>query len=312
MSAGSVFVAGSLHYDILIESPRLPARDETLMGGPMRFACGGKGGNQAVAAARHGVETAFGGAVGADRFGDTLLAHLSEAGVDVTQVARIEDAQSGASVAILEETGDYGAVVATGANRLIQPDAIALPEGVGWLVLQNEIPEPVNLSLAEKAKAVGARVALNAAPWRTMSADQYALTDLLIVNRVEAGGLFGAPVEPPSDAARLLEHAPEGPDAVIVTLGADGLVYRDRDAAPRTLAAWDVAALSAHGAGDWFVGALVSALSRGDSLNRAADYAAAAAALYVTTEPEERLTLDEARTRAFMASAHRRASSPPV
>lgn len=312
MSAASVFVAGSLHYDILIEAPRLPARDETLMGGPMRFACGGKGGNQAVAAARHSVETAFGGAVGADRFGDALLAHLNDAGVDISQVASIDEAQSGASVAILEEAGDYGAVVATGANRLIEPDAIALPERVGWLVLQNEIPESVNLHLAEKAHAAGARVVLNAAPWRPMSADLYALTDFLIVNRVEAGGLLGAPIETPADAARLLAHAPEGPDALIVTLGADGMVYRDRDAAPRTQSAWDVAALSAHGAGDWFVGALISALSRGDSLDRAADYAAAAAALYVSTEPEKRPALDEARTRAFMASAHRRASSPPV
>ena len=128
MTKPSVFVVGSLHYDIVVDAPHLPARDETVIGGPMRFVCGGKGGNQAVAASHHGADVAFGGMVGEDRFGDALASHLRDAGVDIAQVRSTRDAASGASVAVVEDGGDYGAVVASGANLLIDPDQIVMPE----------------------------------------------------------------------------------------------------------------------------------------------------------------------------------------
>jgi len=217
-----ILVVGSLHYDIVIAAPHLPAVDETVMGGPVQYVCGGKGGNQAISASRHGASVAFAGAVGDDPSGTALLANLSDAGVNTEQVQSIPGA-SGMSVAIVDAQGDYGAVVASGANQRIEADAIAVPVDTSCVVLQNEIPASVNLSVAQQAK--DATVILNAAPMRILSPALLNCVDILIVNRVEAEALFGMPIASQADAARALAAHELDVARIIVTLGSDGLVY---------------------------------------------------------------------------------------
>jgi len=190
-----VAVVGSLHLDIMVAAPRLPGRDETLIGQSWHYKCGGKGGNQAVAAARSGARAAFGGQTGQDDFGERLRANLVAAGVDVAHVGVDPARGSGMSVAITEAAGEYGAVVVSGANLSIDPATVASRWAALWdcrvLLLQNEIPEAVSLAAAAAARARGARIVLNAAPARRMSAAFLALVDVLVVNRVEAAHAVG-------------------------------------------------------------------------------------------------------------------------
>jgi ribokinase len=225
-----VAVVGSLHLDIMVAAPRLPGRDETLMGTSWHYKCGGKGGNQAVAAARAGARTAFGGQTGQDDFGERLRANLAAAGVDLAHVDLDPAQGSGMSVAISEAAGEYGAVVVSGANLTIDAAAIASRWAGLWqakvLLLQNEIPEAVSLAAARLAKAHGARIILNAAPARAMSAALLDLVDILVVNRVEAAMLSGE--EDPGRALQKL-HAPSRD--VVLTRGGDGLLLMARDGA---------------------------------------------------------------------------------
>jgi ribokinase len=292
----SLLVVGSLHLDVIVSAPRLPRPDETLTGEAVDYAFGGKGGNQAVAAARMGARVAFAGAVGSDAFAERLRAGLAEAGVDAAQVARREG-PSGMSVAILQADGSYGAVIVSGANRAIDPEAIVVPAGTTWVLLQNEVPEAVNLAAAGRARAAGARVMLNAAPARPLAPALRALTDVLIVNRVEAAALAtGGPDLPdPAAAARALVAG--GVGTVIVTLGEGGLILADP--VPRHLPARKVRALSSHGAGDAFAGALAARLDAGDPIDRAAAFARDAAALHVATPPAGRAALTPAAVAAL-------------
>ena len=294
-----ILVVGALHWDAIVEAPRLPREDETLPGGPARHAFGGKGGNQAVAAARMGAAVAMAGRVGEDDAGARLLEGLAAAGVDAGQVRRVPGV-SGLSVAIALPGGGYGAVTAPGVNREIDADAVVLPAGLRWLLLQNEIPAAVNAALAGRAKAAGARVLLNAAPARPLSPALRGAVDLLVVNRVEAADMLGAD-RPPAQAAAALA----GDGAAIVTLGADGLVLHDGRATP--LPPHRVAARSAHGAGDVFVGALAAALAAGPhggaALVEAARFAQAAAALHVGADPADRSGVTPSAARALAAQS---------
>jgi ribokinase len=263
-----VSVVGSLHLDIMVAAPRLPALDETLPGSGWRYQCGGKGGNQAVAAARFGAKTAFGGCIGDDDFGTRILANLNDAGVDTRFVKTDAALGSGMSIAVEVTGGDYGAIIVTGANAAIEiTEAWSPLWSCKALLLQNEVPEAVNLKAAKAAKAAGARVLLNAAPARAMPDELLALVDVLIVNRVEAAMLAGALDNVPGD--------------VIVTLGGDGLELRTRHGAKQHIAAHPVTPVSSHGAGDCFCGALAARLAQGDDLEAASVFANKAAASLV-------------------------------
>ncbi|WP_421693746.1 PfkB family carbohydrate kinase [Aestuariivirga sp.] len=276
-----VAVVGSLHLDIMVEAPRLPARDETLIGSAWRYKCGGKGGNQAVAAASFGARTAFGGQTGQDDFGDRLRANLVAAGVDITHVGIDTSAGSGMSVAISEAAGEYGAVVVSGANLTIDAGTITASWEQLWrssvLLLQNEIPEAVSQRAAQCAKANGARIILNAAPARQMSAGFLALVDVLVVNRVEAAMLSGE--DDPAAALAALHAA--GRD-VILTRGGDGLMVMTRKAERVDIPALPVTLVSSHGAGDCFCGALAARLAAGDDLITSCHLANEAAARFVS------------------------------
>lgn len=285
-----ILVCGALHLDVIVTAPRLPRLDETVTGQAVRQAFGGKGGNQALAAARMGATVAMAGRVGSDSFAGTLLAALDAAGIDRSQV-QADNGPSGMSVAILDASGSYGAVIVSAANLAIDAARITLPPATTHLLLQNEIPEAVNIAAARQACAVGAKVILNAAPARAIPPDLLALTDLLVVNRVEAEDLT-AGATPPEAAATL---AARGPAAVIVTLGAEGLILWD--GALHCAPARPVRVASTHGAGDAFIGALAAEAARGAGLREAAAFGQAAAALHVSG-----VTPDESAVRAFLQS----------
>ena len=302
MAGGSVFVVGSLHLDVVVDAPKLPAIDETVTGSGVDFVCGGKGGNQAVAAALHGARTHMAGRVGDDLFAEQLLAHLDASGIERSQIQVGSGSSSGMSVAIVLGNGDYGAVIVSGANLELNADAIDVPADATVAVLQNEIPEAVNIDVARKANALGALVILNAAPWRATSDELLGQVDLLVLNRVEAAAMTGTtPVS--------LLHAKESANSlvtprrgIIITLGADGAVWCDPQGKTLVQPAFAVDVVSTHGAGDLFVGSLASRLTAGDATEAALRYAAAAAAMHVSTPLANRLSIGGQQVEKFLAN----------
>ncbi len=290
----SILVVGALHLDVVVDAPHLPAPDETVVGHAVAYRFGGKGGNQAVAAARMGARVAMAGSVGPDRFGEQILAALDAAGVERSRVLTVPGA-SGMSVAIVDAAGDYGAVIVSGVNRDIDGAAVAFPGGLRTILLQGEVPEAVNLAIAARA-APDVRLILNAAPARPVAAELLARVDVLVANRGEAATLSGTD-DPQEAAARLLS---QGARAVIVTLGAGGLVCATPGAPALVLPAPRVDMISTHGAGDAFTGALAAELTRGGGLTEALVFAQGAAALTVATHPDRRDAVTPGAVRAFL------------
>ncbi len=297
MSDATVVVLGSLHLDVMVEVPVRPRLGETVVGSGWALQPGGKGGNQAVAAARHGARVAMVGAVGEDAFAAPLLAYLRAFGVDVGAI-QVRSEPSGMSIAMMEPSGDYGAIIISGANLTLGPAAVAEAAGLisraRWLVLQNEVPDDANLAAATAARKAGCGVILNAAPARALSNGLPGHINILVVNMLEAEALSGVAIEDGVGAAHaateLLALAP----CAIVTAGGHGLAAANRDGFALTLPAHPVGVVSTHGAGDAFVGALAARLADGSTLADALGYANAAAALTVASTASERAGLGPA------------------
>ena len=282
-----VVVVGSLHYDIMVDAPDRPMKGETVTGFAWRPKFGGKGGNQAVAAANAGAKVRMAGAVGEDDFGRFLLAHLAAGGVDRSWVATLPAADSGMSVAISDAEGDYGAVIVSGANLAIDLDALVDPAlwvNAQSLILQNEVPDEVNVAAAHSARRAGATVCLNAAPYRELSQDLQGLVDVLIVNAVEAEQLCGMRVNDLASAARAAETLSQTFPSAVVTAGGGGVAGSQRGAEPIALSALPVELVSTHGAGDVFVGTLAATLATGGSLENSLQAANRAAASHVSAK----------------------------
>ena len=280
----TVLVTGSLHLDVVLRAPHLPALDETVTGTSVDYVFGGKGGNQAVAAARMGSTVDFVGRAGTDRFGDMIRDTLQSSGVRLDQL-QLDPGASGMSAAILNAQGDYGAVIVSAANLNIKSDPIYVPKGTTVVLLQNEVPEAVNLAVAEKARATGAQVWLNAAPARPVSDGLAEWVDLLIVNRVEAEF-----------------HDAQGRFAqCLTTLGADGVSLHGRH-----YPGYKVDMVSAHGAGDMFVGALAAQIDAGANMVDAIDFAQAAAAQHVASGLADRAHLTPDTVTGFLAAQDKR------
>lgn len=288
----AVCVVGSLHYDIMVRAPYLPRTGETLMGEAWWWKPGGKGGNQAMAAAQHGVAVEMIGSLGDDGFGERLRERLGSAGVSLTHVRTVAQG-SGMSVAIEQADGDYAAVVVSGANREIDPAQVAASaeaiRGSAVLLLQNEISEAANAAAAGLARAAAAKVVLNAAPARPLG-DLVGLIDVLIVNSVEAEMLGAEPVDDLESAARAAAVLTSVAPAVIVTAGGAGVAVAGGGPS-LSLAALPVSEPQTHGAGDAFAGALAARLAAGLALPDALRYANAAAALHVGTPEAKRESL---------------------
>jgi ribokinase len=286
LAAFDVIVCGSLHLDIVVNAPALPRIDETAVGSAWKQVCGGKGGNQAVQAARAGVRTAMIGRIGKDKFGETLQSNLVAEGIDVSEVKVDPRTGSGMSVAILQNDGGYGAVIVSGANLNIEPASApnswhALG-GAPVLVLQNEVPEAVNLAVAEAAHQSQAKVILNAAPARKLSNTLLERVGVLVVNKVEAEMMSGVPVQNRSTAREALSRLRMPSCDVIITLGGDGLVLAEGDDEIVEMEAVPAKVTSTHGAGDCFVGSLAAQLAAGFSFVEACRAASGRAAAFVS------------------------------
>ena len=284
-SRPSVVVVGSLHYDIMVDAPDRPRKGETVTGHAWRPKFGGKGGNQAVAAAKAGANVRMVGAVGDDDFARFLLSALNDWDVDAARVERLAGVGSGMSVAISDSGGDYGAVIVSGANLAI--DATRLSDPSLWrdaraLILQNEISDATNIAAARAARAAGAFVCLNAAPYRCLPDQLSELIDLLVVNAIEAEELCEIPVDDLISAGTAAEVLGNKFATVVVTAGGNGLAGVTKGEGTIKLPALPVRLVSTHGAGDHFVGSLIAALASGVNFSSALDHANAAAAAHVS------------------------------
>lgn len=295
LSQPRVVVVGSANLDFVTRLPHLPAPGETVLGEAYSTAPGGKGANQAVACARAGGQVAFFGALGTDPFAEPLLASLRESGVqDWTLRA---PAPTGAAFISVSETGENCIVVASGANATLRPEQVPPLAGVGWLVLQLEIPLDTVLAAAQAAKSAGARVVLNAAPARALPAELLRQVDVLVVNEGELRTLAGG-----GELRGCLRHVQAlGPQTVVVTLGERGCLALSGETWTE-LPAHPVQVRDTTGAGDTFVGVLVAALSRGEALASALRWAVVGSALACGREGAQpampwRAELEEALSR---------------
>lgn len=298
----TVVVCGSLHFDVVVDAPHLPRLDETVVGSNVKYICGGKGGNQAVAAALNGASTAFFGCIGDDESGSKLSAHLNQHDIDCSGLQTI-CGESGMSVAIVNKHGDYGAVIVSASNQKINCDRIAFPESTGIVLLQNEIPDTANLALATNARTRNISVILNAAPYRKLSAKLESLINILVLNRVEAEQFFDSRFADTEELKTMLSKAQSSINTIVVTLGEDGLVYRDRCGQVHYRPACSVRVYSSHGAGDMFCGALASRLVIEADLHEALNYAMASAAWYVSATLDERSELNEQAVAQLLATS---------
>jgi ribokinase len=278
---GRVAVMGSLNIDLVVRLDALPAPGETMLGDQLLTVPGGKGANQAAAAARLGAEVRMVGRVGSDGHGQTLLAELSKDGVDVSGVSRDAEAPSGAALILVDRNGQNLIAVAPGANSRVGEVEVktlvgGLEEG-DVVVLQLEIPAEVVSAAAEEARRAGARVLLNAAPSAPLAGKPVPPCDLLVVNESEAADLAGMPVPDLDAAERAAERLAESAEAVVVTMGAAGAVLWEPEG-PARVPPLAVEAVDATASGDAFVGAVALGLTTGWSLREAVHLGSAAGA----------------------------------
>jgi ribokinase len=269
-----VVVVGSVNADLVVRVPRLPGPGETVTGGTFARHGGGKGANQAVAAARLGARTALVGAVGDDDLGREAVAELAVEGVDVGAVARLEGVATGVALIAVDEHGENQIAVASGANAALDGPSVerAMAELGGGVVL-------LSLEVGDAALIAGARAArtavLNPAPARELPAELLDAAPLLVPNAGEARDMTGE--DDAGAAARGLHERTGAP--VVVTLGARGALLVERGAEPVRIPAPRVDAVDTTGAGDCLCGALAAEIARGAPLEAAAAFAVRAAAL---------------------------------
>ncbi|MCH6159725.1 ribokinase [Streptomyces marispadix] len=264
--------------DLVAYVETAPRRGETVTGRAFRTVPGGKGANQAVAAARSGGSVSMIGAVGEDDFGVRLRASLADAGVDTTGLRTVEG-ESGTAHIVVDDDGGNAIVVVPGANGTVDGLADGDEQRIAAadaLLLQLEIPLPGVIAAARTAWEHGVSVVLTPAPARPLPSELLAVTGLLVPNEHEAAVLTGKS-DPRDAAASLLAHVPE----VVVTLGEKGSLYAVRDAEPLWIPAPRVKAEDTTAAGDTFVGALAVARGEGRAMPDALTWASAASALSV-------------------------------
>ncbi|GAA2988867.1 ribokinase [Streptomyces fulvorobeus] len=273
-----IAVLGSTNMDLVAYVARAPGRGETVTGREFRTIPGGKGANQAVAAARAGAEVVMIGAVGDDAYGVTLRAGLEHSGVR-TDLLRTAQGPSGTAHIVVDDEGGNAIVVIPGANATMTtlgPGETAAIAAADLLLLQLELPLPAVVEGAQAARAQGVRTILTPSPVQLLPDELLDCVGVLVPNEHEAAALTGVG-DPRAAAAVLLRHVPE----VVITLGARGCLYAGRGGEPVLFPAPEVTAVDTTGAGDTFVGTLAVALGEGRPVPEALAWASSAAALCV-------------------------------
>lgn len=283
-----IVVVGSANVDFVVRTPHIPRPGETVLGRDFVMAMGGKGANQAVAAARLGAQVTFVACVGQDVFGAQCLDTYQAEGMDTAYVTRNAEQATGVALIAVDEAGENSITVASGANMRLSPAQVeaAAPafDDADALLMQLEIPEATILRAAQQARRTGVRVILNPAPARALPPELLPLIDVITPNRLEAAQLMGIPegeVRRMTDEQLVKGVLGLGPSAVVITLGAEGALAGGSWGWVR-VPAFRVTAVDTTAAGDAFNGGLAVALSRGDNLEQSARYAAACGAVAAT------------------------------
>ena len=325
--APGIVVLGGINMDLVTYSDRFPSPGETVVGDRFLTYAGGKGANQAVAAARMGGRTVMVGQVGDDIFGPQLLEGLQAAGVDVSGVAVADGQTSGIAVIGIDGSAQNRIVQVLGANSTCGPaqaDAVAAAlSDASVLMLQLEVPVDVSLAAARAAKAAGKTVILDPGPVRPFPEELLQLADVVTPNETEAEALVGFHIDAPEDtgvdSSRSAERAAaellrRGAGAAVIKMGAHGAVFAtgrqgDRSAFPARFmgrqTAFPVEAVDTVAAGDAFNGALAVFLAEGRPLERAVLLACVAGALAVTTTGAQDSMPTRAAVMEFLASGGR-------
>lgn len=300
-----IIVFGSINMDLVTKTSRLPIAGETLQGSEFFTAAGGKGANQAVAAARLGISTYMVGRLGDDDFGRQLLSSLQAAGVHTDGILIDAAVSSGIAVITVDAKGENNIIIVAGANgRVSQQDVerltALLPEAAA-LLLQFEIPLPFVISAAQAAHQVGIPVILDPAPAKTdIPAELYELVDIITPNEIEASQLVGFPVDGQESAAKAAaELRQRGVGTVIVKLGAQG-VFCATNNETFFVPAFSVHAVDTVAAGDAFNGGLAVALAQGHPLREAVIWGAAAGAICATKAGAQPSLPDRETFEAFL------------
>lgn len=283
----NILVIGSSNTDMIIKTDRLPRPGETVGNGDFSVVNGGKGANQAVAAARAGGQVTFITCIGDDLFGGQQLENFRQSGIDTEHVFTLSGIPTGTALIMIDSAGENCIAVAPGANGQMQQrhldKADAAFDRADWVLLQLEVPLETVGYATRKAESFGARVILNPAPASALPDELLARVHTLVVNETEAALLAECPVENDADirkaAQKLLTKVQ---DTVIITLGAGGSFVAVKEKEPTHVPAKKVKAVDTTAAGDVFCGTLVVALSEGKEVVDAVQFATAAAALAVT------------------------------
>ena len=282
----NVVVIGSLNMDLVTRAPRLPRGGETLIGESFSTIPGGKGANQAVAAARLGAQVSMVGCVGSDAYGQQLRGALLAEGIDC-QAVSVVDGSSGVALIVVDDNSQNAIVIVAGANGELMPTVLdrfdAVLQSADVIICQLEVPDATVGHALKRGRELGKTVILNPAPAsRALPAEWYAYVDYLIPNESEAMVLSGLAVDSLETAeAAATQLIASGAGKVIVTLGAQGLVFANGSSfehfpAPR------VKAVDTTAAGDTFVGGFAAALASGKDEVEAIRFGQVAAALSVT------------------------------
>lgn len=279
-----IIVVGSLNTDLVVRAPRFPRPGETIRGEDLQIIPGGKGANQAVAAARQGRSVAMVGRVGNDSFGPDLIENLKQNNVNTSHILIDTESATGTAIIVVDANGQNSIVLSPGGNGRVSPQDLAdvpFPDQK-LLLVQLEIPIEAVLAAARRARESGVRVLFNPAPARPLPDELLSLPDFIVPNESELGLLTDQTVDDIPSAEKAAKSLLErGIQNVIVTLGAKGALIVNKEITQH-VSSFDVDVVDTTAAGDAFIGGFASALLQDKTLEEAVRYGCACGALATT------------------------------
>lgn len=285
-----VLVVGSLNFDLVTSVKKAPKGGETISAEGFSTHYGGKGANQAYAIRRltdkNSVDVSLIGCVGADLFGDELLSHLDNNGVNVSNVRSLQNSKTGIATIIVEKNGENRIMVYPGANAEVTGVDEALLDDADYVVLQNEIPLDTTFGILKAAENLRSRTVFNPSPLPEVSLKKFPFIDILIVNEGEAEILTGMPVSSKEMAFEALSHLLVVSGLSVITLGTNGVVWQEKGQPPEFHPAHKAEkVVDTTGAGDTFLAALVSQMiDESKPMSNKIGFAVKAASIAVTRE----------------------------